>query len=417
VTDAELLEDLDELTLEIEGLTARRLQRLREVDTRGLAEFDGYRSTPAWLSFRYRHSRRTTAADIRLARHLGLMPHTEAALESGAITLDHARRLARVRNGRTQTQFDLDEQQLLANAANLSFQEFENMTRYWEQHADPDGAEQAEQRAIEDRNLSLSRLNDEWIIRGTSDLMSGSQISEALSRIEQELFDADWAEAKQRVGDDVCLADLTRTNAQRRHDSFLEMARRATATQPNCKPPEPLVTIVMDYQTFVEQGLLHADATKTGTDGAATMPGSGSVRADRRSELLDGTPIRPESAFRIAIESQLSRIVMQGASIVLDAGRSTRYYTGALRRAIIIRDRTCCWPGCHVPATHSEIDHHVEYQHGGHTSERNAKVYCAAHHAKKHCKQFSVKRDKTGEVAYQRADGTPIKPLIRPPPS
>ncbi len=92
VSDAELLDDLDELTLEIERLTARRLQRLREADTRGLAKSEGYRSTLAWLSFRYRHSRRTAAADVRLPRQLGSMPHTAAALESGAISLDHARR-------------------------------------------------------------------------------------------------------------------------------------------------------------------------------------------------------------------------------------------------------------------------------------------------------------------------------------
>src|SRR5207237_1036406 len=66
-----------------------------------------------------------------------------------------------------------------------------------------------------------------WFADGVRDAVSGEVISRALGRIEDELFEAEWAEAKARVGEAVCAGDLRRTPAQRRADAWVEMARRA----------------------------------------------------------------------------------------------------------------------------------------------------------------------------------------------
>ncbi|MFV1992001.1 MAG: HNH endonuclease signature motif containing protein, partial [Acidimicrobiales bacterium] len=188
----------------------------------------------------------------------------------------------------------------------------------------------------------------------------------------------------------------------------LEMARRATSTKPGAKAPEPLTIIVMDYDTYVTEGLRHA--------GIELEFGSDSVYTDVISRLIDGTPIDPATAFEVAMRGQLSRIVMQGKSTIIDAGTSTRFFTGALRKALIVRDPTCSWPGCEAPSIHAEMDHIVDYADGGATSARNGQPYCRFHHAKKHSPDFNVYLDDHDTRHHDRADGTPIQPLRRGPP-
>src|SRR5205085_6393835 len=89
-----------------------------------------------------------------------------------------------------------------------------------------------------------------WFLDGVLDPISGEVVRRALEAIEEELFRADWAEAKARVGDGVCGADLARSPAQRRADALVEMARRALALPPGSRLPEPLFTVLVGYETF-----------------------------------------------------------------------------------------------------------------------------------------------------------------------
>src|SRR5205085_6708857 len=75
-------------------------------------------------------------------------------------------------------------------------------------------------------------------------------VSRALKKIEHELFEADWAEAKVRVGEGVSAADLARRPAQRRADALVEMARRASAMPAGARLPQPLVTVLVGLETF-----------------------------------------------------------------------------------------------------------------------------------------------------------------------
>lgn len=74
--------------------------------------------------------------------------------------------------------------------------------------------------------------------------------SEGLRRIEQELWEADWAEARDRLGLDAAKSDLVRSDAQRRYDALIEMARRATAAPEGARKPVPLITVLVDYETL-----------------------------------------------------------------------------------------------------------------------------------------------------------------------
>ena len=57
-----------------------------------------------------------------------------------------------------------------------------------------------------------------------------------------------------------------------------------------------------------------------------------------------------------------------------------RFFTGALRRAIEVRDRQCTHPsGCDVPAEECEIDHIQPYSRGGLTTQANGRCRCSVH--------------------------------------
>ena len=71
------------------------------------------------------------------------------------------------------------------------------------------------------------------------------------------------------------------------------------------------------------------------------------------------------------------------------------------------RDGTCRWPGCTVPATRCQLDHRIEYHHGGPTSPDNLVNLCQHHHNIKTDRRIHYILDPiTGIIAWLHHDGT-----------
>jgi Domain of unknown function (DUF222) len=69
-----------------------------------------------------------------------------------------------------------------------------------------------------------------------------------------------------------------------------------------------------------------------------------------------------------------------GSSLVLDVG-DTDDVPDHLRRAVIVRDKHCQWPGgCDRPASQCEPHHLRHRTDGGETSLENLRLYCLVHH-------------------------------------
>jgi hypothetical protein len=209
----------------------------------------------------------------------------------------------------------------------------------------------------------MGRL-DGWL-----DPIGNATVTEALRRIEQELFDADWQTAKTEHGDAVTADRLWRTPAQRRADALVEMAQRAMTAPPDGKRPEPLVIIHADLDTFTT-----AYARLAGIE--APEP----VGTERLCETDDGTVLSPTQMIEQAVLGHVRRLVFETPGVILDYGRKQRLFTGALRQAILARDRHCRHEGCEIPARRCEIDHITEWNDGGHTNHRNGNTNCSYHH-------------------------------------
>jgi hypothetical protein len=66
-------------------------------------------------------------------------------------------------------------------------------------------------------------------------------------------------------------------------------------------------------------------------------------------------------------------------SLPLDIGYSNSI-PGHIRRAVLLRDRTCAWPRCGRPAVYCDVHHLRHKQDGGETSVQNCALVCQFHH-------------------------------------
>ena len=237
-------------------------------------------------------------------------------------------------------------------ACTSGFADFKRVCDRWEAIVDPDGAEQGadEDRAARELHLSQS-FGGLWFGRITLDPVSGAIVDTTLRTIDAELFEADWAEAKARLGREPTVLDLKRTPAQRRADALVEMATRARTAPAGGRRPAPLFTVVVGLETFRGPIL----------------------------ELFNGTVLTPGTAAAHLTEADVERIVFDGPSRVLDVGAQRRFFTGALRRAIELRDRNCFHPSCDEVPERPEIDHIHEACKGGATTQTNGRLGCRFH--------------------------------------
>ncbi|HWS58104.1 MAG TPA: DUF222 domain-containing protein, partial [Actinotalea sp.] len=129
-------------------------------------------------------------------------------------------------------------------------------------------------------------------------------------------------------------------------------------------------------------------------------------------ELDDGTVIPISELERIACDCELTRIVLDADGIPLDVGQTERTYSKSLRRAVLVRDGHCRWPGCTMRASWCEVHHVTWYSNGGATSAANALSLCAFHHHEVHRTHLRITPTPRGHT-FTRPDGRLIGTTTR----
>lgn len=128
---------------------------------------------------------------------------------------------------------------------------------------------------------------------------------------------------------------------------------------------------------------------------------------DGHAELLDGSPLPPSVAQRIACDCSSVTHILGERGEPLALGRKTKQWNRAQRRAIIARDGgRCRFPGCDYCVT--DVHHHLWWARGGCTDVGNGWLACPRHHTWIHEGRFFVTGDPNGTLVFKRADGTAI---------
>jgi hypothetical protein len=100
----------------------------------------------------------------------------------------------------------------------------------------------------------------------------------------------------------------------------------------------------------------------------------------RAAAAAAAAPAPGPTGLAAYLRSRLLGAPFSSASLPLDVGRA-RDIPDHIRRAVILRDKHCGWPGgCDVGPAGSEVHHLVPWSEGGTTRLEDVKLYCTFHH-------------------------------------
>lgn len=346
--DRESLVALHRAHASLEAILARSAAAF---EASGAYADDGAQQATTWCSIEWHAPRREAQRFLRLGRAVSQLPVVEEAWVTGSISASHVQVIASAENEKTRDALRRDQDQLCGLAEKLSFRDFCRAVAYWRQQADPNGTELDAEVMREQRSLHLDQsFEGMFFAKATLDPISGEIVNDELSRLENLLFEADWQAAKERLGRDPHLDELAHSPAQRRADALVEMAKRSASMPTDARSPRPLFSVLVDWPSL----------------------------SGRICELANGTVISPGSLVPYLEKAMVERAVF-GADRRIEVSEKARLYTGATRRAIELRDRSCTHPYCERPAAICQVDHIVPYSEGGPTTQENGRLLCQFH--------------------------------------
>lgn len=307
-------DQIAELSAHVEAATGRLLGLIREFDARG-GWNTGFRSCAEWLAWRVGLDLGAARERLRVARALGTLPALADALARGELSYAKTRALTRVATPET-------ESRLLAVARAGTAAHVERIVRGW-RRVDRQAETREAVRQHAGRALHVYRDDDGTVVvRGRLTPEAGALLLRALDAAREALYMRSRAIAPP-VSDP---AAETPTRPQQEADALALVAE--TALHHGLDPGTPGER----YQVVV-----HVDA---GVLADPDQPG--------HSVLEDGPHVSAETSRRLACDA--SRVVMRHDEDgrVSEVGARTRTIPPALRRALLHRDRSCRFPGCHV---------------------------------------------------------------------
>ncbi len=365
MSDAEISTDIGRVWSAEQSLAAQRLALVHEASARDLARREGASSLTAWLSGKLcitaGHARRM----ISLASALETVCQaTAASLAAGSINeqqaliISHA--VTDLREQGAHLQAEAEAVLLGHQCSGLEPSSLRRAADHILERIAPDLAEEklrrdlenAEKIAARDRALSWSAFGD-----GTGrERLTGVFGAEAAATIKAAL-DPLCAPAGQ---------EDTRTATQRRADALHDVCRLALATNdlPEDGGDTAKVVVTIDFDAL---------AGKTGA-----------------GMLDNGARLLPDAVRRLACSAGIIPAVLGSPSVPINLGKERRLFTGAARRALVLRDGGCAFPGCDRPPKWTE-GHHIEHwSQGGRTDLNNGVLLCGFHHRVIHQGEWKV---------------------------
>lgn len=370
-----------------------------EAERRGHDRDRGFFSSKAWIKHHAQLSGPEAHGRMQVVRLFDLAPTWAAAARSGEVGVGQTRLMARVAADPNVRTVLADRthiaEALLTDAIVLAYDEFERRVRNFERSADQDGAATQARRNHERRDAMMRQRRDgSWVLWATFGSLQGAELNEVLAHFIAAEWEADWAEARERVGDDVSMTDLRRTEPQRRADAAAAVFLAGAQAPGDGRGPLPTLDVVIDEMT--------AEAIVTG----------GRLDPARYADMIchtqNGDPIDCSEAASLALWANIRRVVRDAAGVVIDMGRRSRLFTGSARDAVLLLTDRCLWPGCDHPVRSCQADHSLGWKAHGNTVPWNGGPLCGAHNRLKDRGDFTARRLPDGSWVVTDSDGDPV---------
>ncbi len=325
---------------------------------------DGAATLAQWLRCRARRSHRDAAALVKRTARLRACPDVRAAWSDGRFATGHVDAVVACVSDRRQPIFAEHEAELVPTLARLTVPQTERALRQWAAYAD--ALVDTPPADASERAVYLSPGVDGW------GELSGRLDPAGFAVVDAALDAAVVADAA---------GEPARTRAQQRADALVAVARH-----------------------FLD----HADggATTRGSRPDVAVVVTLDELERRAGRTIDGEPLDPVSVGALLCDAGVHRIVTDGASVVLDAGRTTRTVGHALFRALAVRDRRVPVPRLRPPGvTLRGASRRAVAARGG-TDQSNLVLLCWRHHHDfAHHPQWHLKLLPDATVKVTKPDG------------
>jgi len=330
--------------------------------------WDGVKSLAHWLSWACSMSPGTAREHVRVARALRRMPTVRTAFREGRLSYTKVREATRVVD--LVDDAELCELALTATAAQLATTIAGYRTA-------------AGTRLTQERERGLT-----WTTRenGTVDVRL------RLPKEDAAILLAALNAAKEHygtppepdTGSSGTAPKTDTTPAYTSADPLLDIARVFTRTAPDDRSGEDRNLVVVH---------VHADQlTSSESVPAGTSEHRPEQPPDPTCHLQGVGGIEPDTARKLACDTDLLGAILDRHRGVLALGRTRRLVTRALRRALMIRDHGMCqFTGCHQ-THHLKAHHLIHWADGGPTDLDNLILLCQFHHTAVHEGQLTIRR-------------------------
>jgi len=318
----------------VERATIALLGALGDADRDRAWAAGGAATAPAWLAHEAGMHGADAARTVAVARLVRTHPRIGGDLYAGRITTGHVAVLARAARNRD-VRFTRDVDLLVDAAAALPVELFRTLARRWTACVNDEVTGPAADGGPARWLHASSTFAGHVRVDGLLDPEGGAVLLEALA-----------AQIRPRTRDDA------RTPAERRADALV-----AALGGDRCAVH---VDVLVDADT-----LLARDA-----------PDLMSTRHD----LERIGPAPPSLVRRLAENATVSYVAVDADGNVVDIGTARKSMSPRLRRAVMLRDRGCTWPGCDRPPGWSDVHHVVAREDNGQNVLSNLRLLCRHHH-------------------------------------
>ena len=337
------------------------LELVREFDIRQGWRPYQFNNCAEWLNMKCGIVVGTAREKVRVASALFDLPRISRAFASGELSYSKVRSLSRVATPHNEAQLLEYAQQATAEQVQRRCQQLRNADRA------------ASTRDVNEihRGRFLCRSVD-----GSGRMTISIELTEEAGALVMVALERAMAEAD--ASRDASTAEDEASFPARQADALVDMARAYLAGESgkSASPADHYQVVV-----HVDEAALRAEPV----EGA-------------RSDL----PI--ESVRRLCCDAGVVVVTEDDKGNPLDLGRKHRVVQPALRRALIARDRHCCYPGC-AHTRWLEAHHVMHWIDGGKTNLDNTLLLCSAHHRRLHEGGFRIKPNRAGEWYFETAAG------------